>query len=215
MKRMIRNATNSCGMAAKPVTADYDDFAYEVDYDDTEDGYEYITSKDILDADGFRTEYTMYRDLSDGHYVFMFGDRDIYKPGLDPSDWECDTEEEAWEWFDSYEGFPDDDDESWRDVDTATDIYANREDRYFGEIASKKYGDMICEKLGEGFKISKRRDRGEQPGGLVYEAQQLGIDMWDLLEALEGMCADGRAREIDDSTYEIIGGEPQEVETFF
>ena len=41
----------------------------------------------------------------------------------------------------------------------------------------------------------------DQPGGLKYEAEQIGITMWDLLEALEGMCYDGRAQEIDDSTY--------------
>ena len=41
------------------------------------------------------------------------------------------------------------------------------------------------------------------PGGLVYEADQLGIGMWDLLEALEGMCYNGDAVEIDDSTYKV------------
>lgn len=73
---------------------------------------------------------------------------------------------------------------------------------YFGMEASAEYGDMIAEKLA-GKTISKRRDKGEQPGGLVYEAKELGIDMWDLLEALEGMCHEGRAQEIDDSTYRV------------
>lgn len=75
---------------------------------------------------------------------------------------------------------------------------------YFGMEASAQYGDLIAEKLA-GKTISKRRDKGEQPGGLVYEAKQLGIDMWDLLEALEGMCYEGRAQEIDDSTYRVKG----------
>jgi len=35
--------------------------------------------------------------------------------------------------------------------------------------------------------------------------------MWDLLEALEGLCYQGRAMEIDDSTYEIIGGVPDNM----
>ena len=35
----------------------------------------------------------------------------------------------------------------------------------------------------------------------IYEANKLGIDMWDLLGALEGLCYLGRAVEIDDSTY--------------
>ena len=52
-----------------------------------------------------------------------------------------------------------------------------------------------------GKKISKRKDKAYEPGGLIHEAIMLNIDMWDLLEALEGMCHDGRASEIDDSTY--------------
>lgn len=82
-------------------------------------------------------------------------------------------------------------------------VTANRLDfNYFGEEAFKQYGDMISKKC-PGMKISKRVDKGEQPGGLVYEAEQLGIGMWDLLEALEGMCRNGTAEEIDDSTYYV------------
>ena len=73
---------------------------------------------------------------------------------------------------------------------------------YFGNEAAAKYGDLIAEKL-SGKTVSKRRDTAEEPGGLIYEANQLGIDMWDLLEALEGMCYNGDAFEIDDSTYKI------------
>lgn len=71
---------------------------------------------------------------------------------------------------------------------------------YFGREEAEQYGDLISEQL-KGQKISKRKDLGEQPGGLVYEADRIGIDMWDLLRALEGMCHQGRAQEIDDSTY--------------
>ena len=74
---------------------------------------------------------------------------------------------------------------------------------YFGKEKADKYGNKIVKNL-SGRKISKRKSTAEEPGGLIYEAKQLGMDMWDLLEALEGMCADGRAREIDDSTYKII-----------
>ena len=83
-------------------------------------------------------------------------------------------------------------------------IRASRNDRYyFGQDAAEKYGDLIVENL-SGKKISKRRDLAEEPGGLIYEANQLGIDMWDLLEALEGLCHEGKAREIDDSTYRVL-----------
>lgn len=70
----------------------------------------------------------------------------------------------------------------------------------YGREKAEKYGKQISASL-SGKTVSKRRNLGEQPGGLIYEANQLGMDMWDLLEALEGMCFMGTAREIDDSTY--------------
>ena len=100
------------------------------------------------------------------------------------------------------------------DIYTCTKVNANRKDTYFGETKAKEFGELISTQL-KGQKISKRRDLAEAPGGLIYEANELGIDMWDLLEALEGMCADGRAREIDDSTYQVIGGKAHPVRSLF
>jgi hypothetical protein len=80
-----------------------------------------------------------------------------------------------------------------------TDISAFLDD-YFGKEKSQKYGDKIAEAL-RGKTVSKRKSKAEAAGGLIFEAKQLGMNMWDLLEALEGMCHEGRASEIDDSTY--------------
>lgn len=76
-------------------------------------------------------------------------------------------------------------------------------DWYFGKEKAEKFGDLIVKKLA-GKTVSKRKDKAEEPGGLIFEADRLGIDMWDLLEALEGLCYQGRAREIDDSTYKVF-----------
>ena len=77
-------------------------------------------------------------------------------------------------------------------------------DWYFGKDETAKYGDLICDKLA-GQTVSKRKDLAEEPGGLIYEAEKLGIaDFFDLLKALEGLCYQGRAREIDDSTYLVF-----------
>ncbi len=59
---------------------------------------------------------------------------------------------------------------------------------------------MISKNL-SGQTISKRKYLAEEPGGLIYEANKLGIDMFDMLETLEGMCREDKATEIDDSTY--------------
>ncbi len=71
---------------------------------------------------------------------------------------------------------------------------------YFGKEKANKYGKQISAAL-SGKTVSKRKSKAEDPGGLIYEADQLGIGMWVLLEALEGMCYMGMASEIDDSTY--------------
>ena len=52
----------------------------------------------------------MYRDNTTGTYFFMFGDKDLYDPDPAYADWECETKEEADEWFDSYNGFDEDED---------------------------------------------------------------------------------------------------------
>lgn len=71
--------------------------------------YEEIASKSVPDADGFYTDYTMYYDILNDKYVFVFGDKDIYTPYYSDHDWECETEEEAWEWYNDYNGFEDED----------------------------------------------------------------------------------------------------------
>lgn len=90
------------------------------------------------------------------------------------------------------------------DIYESTNINASRDDLYFGQEQADKYGDLICEQLA-GKTVSKRKDKAKEPGGLIYEADKLGIDMWDLLEALEGLCYQGKASEIDDSTYQVYG----------
>ena len=86
-----------------------------------EDGrYMFIDSKTVLDADGTTTDYAMYFDEVEDKYVFVFGDMELYSPYDENFDWECETEEEAWEWFDSYLGpgesdAYDDSDDDYRD----------------------------------------------------------------------------------------------------
>lgn len=169
-----------------------------------------IATKQVPDSDGFMTDYTWYRD-QDGRNVFVFGDKDMYTPDEGNFDWEEDNDEAAQAWFDSYTGFSDDDEDSWDTLD-ADDIYSCDKTSvegawepgwYFGKEKAEEFGDLIANTL-SGRTVSKRKDLAEAPGGLIYEANQLGIDMWDLLEALEGMCYQNRAHEIDDSTYQIL-----------
>lgn len=95
-----------------------------------------VDSKSVPDSDGFMTDYTWYvrirctadewyrwlksrsgynthslgdipDEFIDG-YVFVFGDSDLYTPEDEEYDFECESYEEAAEWFEDYHGFEDD-----------------------------------------------------------------------------------------------------------
>lgn len=74
--------------------------------------YVELTSKQVPDSDGCMTDYTMYRDTFTGEYVFVFGDKEAYTPENSEADWNCDTEAEAWNWYNDYKGFEESIDEN-------------------------------------------------------------------------------------------------------
>lgn len=80
---------------------------------ETNSDWRRVAVKDVVDSDGFNTEYAWYTNGQ--KHIFMFGDTDMIEPDEDYADWEADSEEEAQEWFSSYTGF--DDDEDLEDID--------------------------------------------------------------------------------------------------
>ena len=78
-----------------------------------------LANKRIKDGDGFYTDYVLYTDGY--HYICMFGDRDVYVPDPDYADFETTSENEAWEWFNSFDDVYDPDGESDYDVYAADD----------------------------------------------------------------------------------------------
>lgn len=118
--------------------------------------YERVKSKLVQDSDGFYTDYTWYKD-ENGYNVFVFGDSDLYLPEDGEYDWETESDEQAEEWFDSYNGFEDedslhydeDDSENYT-VETVTRYketaspYDDPEDMYeTAYLIRDKYGDII------------------------------------------------------------------------
>ena len=73
------------------------------DAEEMENEWEQLKNKQVYDSDGFTTDYTLYHNIVTDQYVCIFGDRDLYRPENSDFDWEGDSEEEAFEWFDSYE----------------------------------------------------------------------------------------------------------------
>lgn len=82
-------------------------------YTDDEDDspYQYLESKQVLDSDGFYTDYTLYLNTDTGNYICMFGDNDVYEPDEDYADYVTDSKSTAYEWFENYHGFEDDEDD--------------------------------------------------------------------------------------------------------
>lgn len=116
--------------------------------------------------------------------------------------WACDQLHCNWcdGVFCTSEYIPDDEDEQQSYIGSSIRASASW---YFGKEEYEKYHGLVQEKL-RGVTISKRVIDGDNPGGIKYEAEKLGIDLYDLLSCLEGMCYNGEAREIDDSHYTVL-----------
>jgi len=82
-----------------------------------DDGFDWeqVASKQLEDSDGFMTDYTWYKRIlpsSEEQHIFIFGDSDLYGPDDSHADAEFDSYKAAEDWFNSYNGFADDLDES-------------------------------------------------------------------------------------------------------
>ena len=77
-------------------------------YDDEfEEKWDLIARKDIKDADGFMTEYSLYGSNT-GRIVTVYGDHDIYTPENGDIDEEFESLQEAEEWFYDFDPFNED-----------------------------------------------------------------------------------------------------------
>ena len=90
---------------------------WDIEDENTTRDWELIDKKTITDFDGFDTEYSLWKKIDEDYWVCVFGDSDIYGPEDGEFDAEFDTEREAQEWFDNYNGFEDELDESLKEGD--------------------------------------------------------------------------------------------------
>lgn len=117
-------------------------------YTDPDSAWEILERKQVPDSDGFYTDYTLYHNILTDQYGCMFGDVDLYSPEEGYFDWEGNSEEEAYEWFESYTGFEDDEDiysseeidDKKEDVDDKVDEDADDETKE--DINGKQ--DVMC-----------------------------------------------------------------------
>lgn len=94
-----------------------------------------LRSKSVMDSDGFLTDYTLYTDGK--HYICVFGDKDVYGPDIDYADYETESKEDAYDWFESY----DIDDTEW---EMRTDRFDNIESPYYnGDLDDDDFDTTI------------------------------------------------------------------------
>lgn len=106
----MSQVTGGCHTKSSVQGIDEEAEPIEASWEDEDSEYLYLEQKDIVDSDGFITQYTMYL-APDGSYVMVYGDPDLYRPEDEWFDAEFDNEAEAYEWFENYNGFADDFDE--------------------------------------------------------------------------------------------------------
>lgn len=95
-KKSVQSATNTSSIGCKP--------AYTEVLGAEDDGaYTLISRKEVCDTDGFLTDYSWYQ-APDGSYVFVLGDHEMYGPEDGYYDYECDTYDQAEDWFTNYSG---------------------------------------------------------------------------------------------------------------
>lgn len=101
--------------------------------------WEFIKGKMIKDSDGFLTSYDWYRNTDSGLNIFMFGEEEA---DPDYADWETESDSEAEDWFNSYNGFNDEEelDESVKSSATAEAISKELKDAAYKLFKTPKWG---------------------------------------------------------------------------
>ena len=73
--------------------------------------WQLVDSKNVVDSDGFITDYTLWHDDVNGAWCCVFGDAEVYTPFNSFPDAQFESEWEAREWFEDYTGFAEDGEE--------------------------------------------------------------------------------------------------------
>lgn len=100
---------------------DANPYSWDNDYMEREESnWEFVAEKDIFDEDGFLNQYVWYKSIKDPNkHIFMFND-DL--PEEDQADHVCNSVSEARDWFNAYEGFPEEDFDYEADVELEEEV---------------------------------------------------------------------------------------------
>lgn len=143
-----------------------------------------VDSKQVEDSDGFSTDYTWYRTIH-GTHVFIFGDNELYDPSNTSPDYECESEEEARAWFNSYgepEDSLDEDFEEWTGEEESCDESQSSEHQSKGDgaPAEKEEEDDSTETESDN-KSDFEKDMMACFGGTIPNYVSKILNIYDLL----------------------------------
>lgn len=178
--------------------------------------YYKVASKSVMDSDGFWTEYTMYYDEDNNNYFFIFGDSDLYGPDPNYADWECDSNEEAVEWYNNYNGFEDDEDDFEVDMDEAvkepTETSLELDENLFEDDAIVP--DAIPEpELPEVVTESEPKEETPVMGpdfGIAGLLNKLIVDNWGMNDSYNELIANSESNNMSDIA-DLVKGIAAEV----
>ena len=138
----VSAATNTANIGAKVTCSD-----------DYKEEWIKLAKKQVLDSDGFYTDYTMYVNEDGTSYIFMFGDEDMYEPDPQYADYECSDWDEASEWWNDYNGFED---------ENLEDVYSS------DSIGNHMIITVNSGISGDGFSITVEDEQGDVVFNEVY-----------------------------------------------
>ena len=118
----------------------HDSLTESYDYKDNDTSqWTLVDTKEVVDSDGFNTEYSWYTNGT--KHIFMFGDSELYEPDEDYTDWETESEQEASDWFNSYTGFADTD--SSFEFEEELDNTARGNSNFMNDGFERVYGEGL------------------------------------------------------------------------
>lgn len=165
-----------------------------------------LASKSVEDLDGFITDYTLYTNGST--FICMFGDKDMYEPDEAYADYETENEQDAWDWFESY----DNDDTEW---EMRADRFDDIESPYYnGDLDDDDFDDILesTEVVNSGYSPDLLNDLVNYYSSFDTMSSE---EIWDeivarynneylandVLEALDGYNEDDMLENINNKTF--------------
>lgn len=173
---------------------------------DDEETWDYLKSKQVTDSDGMLTDYTLYVNSDGSRYICMFGDNDVYEPDPAYADWEGDSEEEAYEWFNNYTSGYEDEDDIYGATNTSTSAEYAGERNYDGThvflVRSPLFDNMTYENMLRDMSQYRVESTGYSDTLCVYAEPDEKQGVLDLIEDFNQNISDDNIISATDVDYE-------------